>query len=85
MKTRINLAKGAWIITIALMLTNAIYDFFLNRRLSLLSVFFFVVFIVYLIGLSKGKAMMGDLRVRIAALVIGLIIGIVGLLFALWH
>jgi fumarate reductase subunit C len=85
MKTRINLAKGAWIITIALMLTNAIYDFFLNRRLSLLSVFFFVVFIVYLIGLLKGKAMMGDLRVRIAALVIGLIIGIVGLLFALWH
>jgi len=71
------LAKGAWAVTIVLMLANLIYEFYWNRRISPLSVVFLVALGVYVVGLLTGKTMVGDRRVGIAFLLIGFLVGIV--------
>jgi hypothetical protein len=71
------LAKGAWAVTIVLMLANLIYEFYWNRRISPLSVVFLVALGVYVVGLLTGKTMVGDRRAGIAFLLIGFLVGIV--------
>jgi hypothetical protein len=76
-KKRDKLAKGAWAVTIVLMLANLIYEFYWNRRISPLSVVFLVALGVYVVGLLTGKTMVGDRRLGIAFLLIGFLVGLV--------
>jgi hypothetical protein len=76
-KKRDKLAKGAWAVTIVLMLANLIYEFYWNRRISPLNVVFLVALGVYVVGLLTGKTMVGDRRLGIAFLLIGFLVGLV--------